>query len=112
MVKPISLRLRNGGILAQARATLIRAGRGEELKQAHAAAVMRQARANVERRQEQDRLRRRAVLAAEKAATLIREVYQRQDQIDGTEYEKARWHAGRALILDELSKIIVQGRRP
>jgi hypothetical protein len=34
MVKPISLRLRNAEILAQARATLIRAGRGDELKRA------------------------------------------------------------------------------
>ena len=33
MVKPI--RLRNAEILAQARATLIRAGRGPELEQAH-----------------------------------------------------------------------------
>ena len=41
MVKPISLRLRNAEILAQARATLIRDGRGDELKRAHAAVVMR-----------------------------------------------------------------------
>jgi hypothetical protein len=40
MVKPISLRLRNAEIIAQARATLIRAGRGDELKRAHTAAVM------------------------------------------------------------------------
>ena len=32
MVKPISLRLRNAEVLAKARATLIRVGRGDELK--------------------------------------------------------------------------------
>src|SRR5262249_8296887 len=47
MVKPI--RLRNAEILAQARATLIRAGRGDELKRAHNARVMREARSTVKR---------------------------------------------------------------
>ena len=56
MVKPISLRLRNAKILAQARATLIEAGRGDELKRAHTAAVMRQARTTVARAKEQKRL--------------------------------------------------------
>ena len=44
MVRPISLRLRNAEILAQARATLIRAGRGDELKRAHTARVVREGR--------------------------------------------------------------------
>jgi len=35
MVKPISLRLHTAEILAKARATLIRAGRGDELKRTH-----------------------------------------------------------------------------
>src|SRR5262249_24725097 len=72
MVKPISLRLRHTQALTQARATLIRAGRGEELKQIHTAAVMREARRNVEKAQEQRRLKRCAVLAAQKAIVAVR----------------------------------------
>jgi hypothetical protein len=52
MVKLISLRLHTAESLAKARATLIRAGRGDELKRAHTAAVMRQARATVARAKE------------------------------------------------------------
>src|SRR5262249_55475057 len=64
MVKPISLRLRNAEILAKARATLIRADRGDELKRAHNARVMREARDTVERAKEQKRLKRVAALSA------------------------------------------------
>jgi hypothetical protein len=111
MVKPISLRLRHAEILAKARATLIRGGRGDELKRAHAAAVMRQARATVERAKEQKRLKRVAALAAHKAILAVRQTYFQMDKIDATEFERARWYAARALILDELQKI-VEGRRP
>jgi hypothetical protein len=52
MIKPISLRLRNAEILAQARAALGR-GREQELKQANAR-VMKRAREIVARRQEQE----------------------------------------------------------
>ena len=62
MVKPISLRLHNAEILAKARATLIRSGRGDELKCAHTAAVMRKARATVARAKEQKRLKAVAAL--------------------------------------------------
>jgi hypothetical protein len=106
MVKPI--RLRNAEILAQARATLIRAGRGDELKRAHTAAVMRQARATVARAKEQRRLKAVAALAAIAA---VREAYWEQDKVDASELERARWYAERSLILDELQKI-VEGRRP
>ena len=75
MVRPISLRLRHAEILAKARATLIRGGRGDELKRAHTAAVMRKARTIVERRQEQDRLRRIAVLAGQKAVLAVKQAY-------------------------------------
>ena len=111
MVKPISLRLRNAEVLAKARATLIRVGRGDELKRAHTAAVMRQARATVARAKEQNRLKRCAALAATKAIVAVREAYGRQDQVDGSELERARWFAAQALVLDELTKI-VEGRRP
>lgn len=112
MVRPISLRLRNAEILAKARATLIRVGRGPELERQHAAAELRRARATVERRREQDRLRQIAVLQAQKAILAINRVYSAQDQIDADEAERAEWQVGRALILDELNKIITQGRRP
>jgi len=111
MVKPISLRLRNAEILAKARATLIRAGRGDELKRAHTAAVMRQARATVARAKEQKRLKAVAALAANKAIVAAREAYWRQDKVDATEFERAAWNASRAAVLDELTKI-AQGRRP
>ena len=111
MVKPISLRLRNAEILARARAALIRAGRGDELKRAHTAAVMRQARATVARAKEQKRLKAVAALAANKAIVAVREAYFRQDKVDATEFERARWSAAREMILDELRKI-VEGRRP
>jgi len=111
MVKPISLRLRNADILAQARATLIRAGRGPELERAHTARVMREARATVARAQEQNRLKRCAALAANKAIAAVREAYWQQDKVDASELERARWYAAREMILDELRKI-VEGRRP
>jgi len=63
MVKPISLRLRNAEIRARAEATLIRAGRADDVKRAHTARVMREARATVERAMEQRRLKRVAALA-------------------------------------------------
>jgi hypothetical protein len=111
MVRPISLRLRNAEILAKARSALIRAGRGDELKRAHTAAILRQARVTVTRAKEQKRLKRCAALAANKAIVAVREAYFRQDKIDASEFERARWSAARALILDELQKI-VEGRRP
>jgi hypothetical protein len=112
MIKPISLRLRYTEAIERARTTLIRAGRGDELKRADSARAMRQARAIVDRRQEQDRLRRVAVLAARKALVAVCRAYSVQEQLDGDEAERARWHAGRAVILDELNKIITQDRRP
>jgi hypothetical protein len=111
MIRPISLRLRNAEILAQARATLIRAGRGEELKRAHSAAVMRRARATVAHAKEQRRLKRVAALAAHKAILAVDQAYFQMDKIDATEFERAAWNARKELVLDELRKI-VEGRRP
>src|SRR5262249_38321756 len=111
MVKPISLRLRNAEILAQARATLIKAGRGPELERRHAARVMREARATVARAKEQKRLKAVAALAANKAIVAVRKAYWEQDKVDASEFERAAWNASRAVVLDELSKI-VEGRRP
>jgi hypothetical protein len=111
MIRPISLRLRNTEILAQARATLIRAGRGEELKRAHSAAVMRRARATVAHAKEQRRLKRVAALAAHKAILAVGQAYFQMDKIDATEFERAAWNARKELVLDELRKI-VEGRPP
>src|SRR5262245_41931474 len=112
MIKPISLRMRYTEAIERARTTLIRAGRGDELKRADSARAMRQARATVERRRKQDRLRQIAVLQAQKAILAVNRAYAAQNQLDADEAERARWQAGRALILDELNKIITQGRRP
>src|SRR6516162_542235 len=98
MVKPISLRLRNAEILAKARATLIRAGRGDELKRAHTAAVMRQARATVARAKEQKRLKAVAALAANKAIFALREPYFRQEKVHPTNFARAPWSAPRKII--------------
>jgi hypothetical protein len=109
MVKPI--RLRNAEILAQARATLIRDGRGDGLKRAHTATVMRQARATVAHAKEQKRLKAVAALAAFKAIAAVREAYWRQDKVNGSEFEQKRWHERRELVEAELMKI-VKGAHP
>src|SRR5262245_1559596 len=111
MVKPISLRLRHTQAIDQAYTNLIKAGRGEEVRRLRAARVMREARATVERAKEQKRLKRCAALAANKAIVAVREAYFRQDKVDASEFERAAWNASRAVVLDELSKI-VEGRRP
>jgi hypothetical protein len=110
-MKPISLKLRNAEILAKARATLIRAGRGDELKRAHTAAVMRQARTTVARAKEQKRLKAVAALAASKAIAAVREAYWTQDKVNASEFEQKRWHERRQLVETELMKI-VKGARP
>jgi hypothetical protein len=110
MVKPISLRLRHTQALTQARATLIRAGRGEELKQIHTAAVMRQARANVAKAQEQARLKRCATMAAYRAIAAVRAAYQAQEKV-ADEFERERWLGLREFVVSELMRI-VEGKRP
>jgi hypothetical protein len=70
MVKPISLR---NATIAKAHATLIRAGRGEELRQIRAAAALRQARATVAQAEERKRLKRIAALAAQKAVIAVKQ---------------------------------------
>src|SRR5262245_16736175 len=89
MVRPI--RLRYTQALNRAHATLIAAGRGEELKQSHARKVMREARANVERHAEQIRLRRCAQVAAERAIAATRTAYQRQIEATPDEFDRERW---------------------
>jgi len=81
MVKPISLRLRNAEIRARAEATLIRAGRADDVKRAHNARVMREARATVERAKEQKRLKAVAALAAHKAIVAVKAAYEAQHKL-------------------------------
>jgi hypothetical protein len=106
MVKPISLSLRYTQALNQAHATLIRAGRGPELKRA----VMRKARVIVESAQEQVRLKRCAVLAAHTAILAVKEAYAAQDKA-ADEYDRERWLGLRDFVVSELMRI-VEGKRP
>jgi len=110
MIKPISLRLRNAEILAKARATLIRAGRGDELKRAHTAAIMRQARATVARAKEQKRLKAVAALAAHKAIVAVKAAYEAQHKL-ADEFDRERWLGLRDFVVSELMRI-VEGKRP
>src|SRR5262245_32948084 len=110
MVKPISLRLRHAEILAQARATLIRAGRGDELKRGHTDAVMRQARATVARAKEQKRLKAVAALAAHKAILAVKAAYEAQHKL-ADEFDRERWLGLRDFVVSELMRI-VEGKRP
>src|SRR5262249_54524267 len=104
MIKPISLRLHNAEILAKARATLIRAGRGPELERAHTARVMREARATVARAKEQKRLKAVAALAAQKAIVAVRAAYQAQEKV-ADEFERERWLGLREFVVSELMRI-------
>ena len=110
MVKPISLRLRNAEIRARAEATLIRAGRADDVKRAHTARVMREARATVERAKEQKRRKAVAALAANKAIVAVRVAYAAQDKITD-DFDRERWLGLRDLVVSELERI-VEGRRP
>jgi hypothetical protein len=107
MVKPISL---YNAEIAKAHAYLIQAGRGEDLKRIHADAVMREARANVERAQEQRRLKRSAVLLAQKAIHAVRLAYAAQEKV-ADEFDCERWLGLRDFVISELERI-VEGRRP
>jgi hypothetical protein len=110
MVEPISLRLRHTQAIDQAETTLIRAGRGEEVRRLRAARVMREARANVERAHEQRRLRRSAQVLAQKAAHAVRLAYDAQLKLSD-EYDRERWLGLRDFVVSELERI-VEGRRP
>jgi hypothetical protein len=111
MVKPISLRIRHAAILRDAHAALARAGREEELRRSHSAAVNRRAREMVARRQEQDRLRRCAWLAAQKALLTAQRAYNQMCDSCSNEIDRERWRERRALVEREL-KMITEGRRP
>src|SRR5262249_51862066 len=111
MVKPISLRLRSAEIRARAEATLIRAGRADDVKRAHSARVMREARATVARAREQNRLRRCAKVAAFKAFAGVGGVYGAKIKMEGREFGRERWLGLRVLVLAEFAGI-GGGKRP
>src|SRR5262245_605678 len=108
-MKPISLRIRHAKILSEARAALGR-GREQELKQAHNTRVIERARATVASAKEQNRLKRCAVLAAQKAIIAVREAYAAQDKVTD-DFDRERWLGLRDFVVSELERI-VEGRRP
>ena len=71
---------------------------------------MREARRNVEKTQEQRRLKRCAVLAAQKAIVSVRAAYQAQEKV-ADEFERERWLGLREFVVSELMRI-VEGKRP
>ena len=71
---------------------------------------MREARANVERAQEQRRLKRSAVLLAQKAIHAVRLAYAAQEKV-ADEFDCERWLGLRDFVISELERI-VEGRRP
>jgi hypothetical protein len=111
MVKPISLRLRNAEILPKARASLIRAGRGEELKQAHNARVMQRARGIVAQAREQDRQRRCAKLSALKALAEVRNAFESMRASTSSEIDRERWRERQEVVERELRAIVERKTR-
>jgi len=110
MVRPISLSLRHARAIDQAETTLIAAGRRQDVERIRTARIMRTARANVERAQEQARLKRCAALAAQKAIVAVRAAYQAQEKV-ADEFERERWLGLREFVVSELMRI-VEGKRP
>jgi len=105
-MRPISLKRRHAEILAQARSTLIRDGRGEELKQA----TLRKARRMVSEAQEQKRLKGCAALAAQKAILAVSAAYAAQDKVTD-DLDRERWRGLRDFVVSELMRIVA-GKRP
>ena len=108
-MKPISLRIRHAKILSEARPALGRS-REQELKRAHDTRVIERARDTVAGAKEQKRLKRCAVLAAQKAIIAVREAYAAQNRVTD-EFDRERWLGLRDFVVSELERI-VEGRRP
>jgi hypothetical protein len=110
MVRPISLSLRHTRAIDQAETTLLAAGRRQDVERIRTARIMRTARRNVEKAQEQARLRRVAVLQAQKAIIAVKQAYAAQDKAaDG--FDRERWYGLREFVVSELMRI-VEGKRP
>ena len=110
MVRPISLRLRNAEILAQAHAALGR-GRQQELRQAHNARVMERARGIVAQAREQDRLRRCAKLAAFKALHAARDAFANISFSSTSEVDREHWRERQEIVERELQEILTRASR-
>jgi hypothetical protein len=106
MIKPISLRIRHTQAITRARETLIRDGRGEELKQV----TLRKARRMVSEAQEQKRLKRCAALAAQKAIIAVSAAYAAQEKVTD-DLDRERLVGLRDFVVSELTRI-VEGKRP
>ena len=109
-MKPISLKLRNAEILAQARAALGR-GREQELKQAHNTRVMERARGIVAQAREQDRLRRCAKLAALKALAAVHDAYVNMVSSTTSTIDQQRWRERQQVVERELREIVTRASR-
>jgi len=109
VVPPI--RLRVGGPLESARRTLAKAGHGADLKRAHDAQVMREARANVEELRHRRGVERRAAVLAARAMSTVREVYDQLDQLRVSDAERTFQRSVRDQILANLEEVLKRGRR-
>jgi hypothetical protein len=105
-MKPISLRIRNAKILADAHAALARAGRDEEVRQAHNTRVMKRAREIVARRQERDRLQRCARLAAHKAILLAKDAFAKITASVSNDIDRERWREQQKMVEAALMEIV------
>ena len=110
-MKPISLKIRHAAILREAHAALVRAGRGQELKQAHNARILERARETVARAQEQDRLRRCAKLAALKALAAVHNAYVNIVSSTTSTIDQQRWRERQQVVERELREIVTRASR-
>ena len=108
MVK--AAKIRHSKILAAAHAAL-GAERQEELRRSHYARVNQRAREIIERRQEQDRLARRAQLSAHRAALFAARAFEQISASEPSDIDRQRWREARAVVEDELRKIVERARR-
>jgi hypothetical protein len=105
MVRPISLRIRHAKILADARAAL-GSERQEQLRRSHSDAVNRRAREIVARRQEQDRLRRCARLAARKAILLTKDAFAKIGASTTSDVDQQHWRERQKMVEAALMEIV------
>src|SRR5262245_3858112 len=108
MVRPVSIR--HSKILAAAYAALGEDQR-EELRRSHSARINQRARQIIERRQEQDRLARRAQLSAHRAALFAARAFEQICASEPSDIDRQRWREARAVVEDELRKIVDRARR-
>jgi trehalose-6-phosphatase len=111
-MKPISLKIRRqGAILREAHAALVRAGQEQELKQAHNARVMERARKTVARAREQDRLRRCARMSALRALAAVHDAYVNIVSSTTSSADQQRWRERQQVVERELQELVTRTSR-